>query len=358
MLDGRRRDRSPARSTTRPAPPVAGAQHRGHRRRGRGPHAVVARRRHVLDRHAPARPAARPHRPSRRIRPTSIEATASSDGRARAPAPRARRRRSKARCSTRERHAARRHDGRRARARRRDRRGDDDDKGRWKLGPLRPGHWKLDGRSCPATCRTRATSTSPRRARRARRRVRDVRIELARGALVGGTVRDRRGQRVAGAHVTRAPRRRHGRAGRGRRRRARASSASATARPASSIVDARRCGDARRLDARDRSRPGDEVLGARDSKLRLAALAAAAAHAVDVDDHRRRGVQILVVDRLRRRRLAPRGRRRRRLRCARRCGGGRRRRAARGGRGRRGSCVCCAWMSSSRRRRLAPSASS
>ncbi|MGE5186509.1 MAG: carboxypeptidase-like regulatory domain-containing protein, partial [Acidobacteriota bacterium] len=32
--------------------------------------------------------------------------------------------------------------------------------------------------------------------------VRDVRLELARGALVGGTVRDARGQRLAGAHVT------------------------------------------------------------------------------------------------------------------------------------------------------------
>jgi hypothetical protein len=32
--------------------------------------------------------------------------------------------------------------------------------------------------------------------------VRDIRIELARGALLGGTVRDRRGQRMAGAHIT------------------------------------------------------------------------------------------------------------------------------------------------------------
>jgi hypothetical protein len=31
--------------------------------------------------------------------------------------------------------------------------------------------------------------------------VRDVRIELARGALVGGTVRDDRGTRMPGAHI-------------------------------------------------------------------------------------------------------------------------------------------------------------
>ena len=32
--------------------------------------------------------------------------------------------------------------------------------------------------------------------------VRDVRIELARGSLLGGTIRDARGTRVAAAHVT------------------------------------------------------------------------------------------------------------------------------------------------------------
>jgi hypothetical protein len=32
--------------------------------------------------------------------------------------------------------------------------------------------------------------------------VRDIRIDLQRGALVGGTVRDSRGQRAVGAHVT------------------------------------------------------------------------------------------------------------------------------------------------------------
>ena len=72
--------------------------------------------------------------------------------------------------------------------------------GRWKLGPVAKGHWKLDVKipgylpftqdlDVPAA--TRAGSTT----------VRDVRIDLARGALVGGTVRDSRGQRVANAHV-------------------------------------------------------------------------------------------------------------------------------------------------------------
>jgi len=35
--------------------------------------------------------------------------------------------------------------------------------------------------------------------------VRDVRIDLARGALLGGTVRDSRGQRLAGAHIVVRP---------------------------------------------------------------------------------------------------------------------------------------------------------
>ena len=72
--------------------------------------------------------------------------------------------------------------------------------GRWRLGPLEKGHWKLQVKlpgylaydhelDVPAA--TRAGTTT----------VRDVRIELARGALVGGTVRDSRGQRVASAHV-------------------------------------------------------------------------------------------------------------------------------------------------------------
>jgi Carboxypeptidase regulatory-like domain len=72
--------------------------------------------------------------------------------------------------------------------------------GRWKLGPLKPGHWKISVAlagylpvarevDVPASSAPGATS------------VRDVRIDLPRGALVGGTVRDANGRRVAGAHV-------------------------------------------------------------------------------------------------------------------------------------------------------------
>jgi hypothetical protein len=73
--------------------------------------------------------------------------------------------------------------------------------GRWKLGPLEKGHWKLEvklpgylpfAQELDVPAATRAGTTT----------VRDVRIDLARGALVGGTVRDSRGQRVANAHVT------------------------------------------------------------------------------------------------------------------------------------------------------------
>ena len=72
--------------------------------------------------------------------------------------------------------------------------------GRWKLGPLAKGHWKIEvklpgylpfGKDIDVPAAMRAGSTT----------VRDVRIDLARGALVGGTVRDARGQRVANAHV-------------------------------------------------------------------------------------------------------------------------------------------------------------
>lgn len=72
--------------------------------------------------------------------------------------------------------------------------------GRWKLGPLAKGRWKLDVKlpgylpftqdiDVPAAMRAGSTT------------VRDVRIDLARGALVGGTVRDARGQRAPHAHV-------------------------------------------------------------------------------------------------------------------------------------------------------------
>ncbi|HVK85488.1 MAG TPA: carboxypeptidase-like regulatory domain-containing protein [Kofleriaceae bacterium] len=78
--------------------------------------------------------------------------------------------------------------------------GSTDARGLWKLGPLRPGRWmvaiKVPGylpleRELEVTAgRTPGAIT-----------LRDIRLELARGALVGGTVRDARGQRVAGAEV-------------------------------------------------------------------------------------------------------------------------------------------------------------
>lgn len=75
-----------------------------------------------------------------------------------------------------------------------------DKAGRWRLGPLRPGRWRIRvaqpgylphvrDLDVPAASRTGATS------------LRDIRIDLMRGAMVGGTVRDGRGQRVAGAHI-------------------------------------------------------------------------------------------------------------------------------------------------------------
>jgi Carboxypeptidase regulatory-like domain len=72
--------------------------------------------------------------------------------------------------------------------------------GLWKLGPLVAGHWRIAinqpgymalSREVDVPAATSPGGTS----------VRDVRIELVRGALIGGTVRDSRGQRVPGAHV-------------------------------------------------------------------------------------------------------------------------------------------------------------
>jgi hypothetical protein len=75
-----------------------------------------------------------------------------------------------------------------------------DQAGRWKLAPLRPGRWriaiKLPGYLAPSREIDVPVASVP-----GGTSVRDVRIELARGALIGGTVRDARGQRVAVAHV-------------------------------------------------------------------------------------------------------------------------------------------------------------
>jgi hypothetical protein len=75
-----------------------------------------------------------------------------------------------------------------------------DKSGRWKLGPLRPGRWRLSIKLPGYLAQTREldvpVSYAP-----GGTSVRDIRIELARGSLLGGTVRDNRGQRVAAAHV-------------------------------------------------------------------------------------------------------------------------------------------------------------
>jgi hypothetical protein len=73
--------------------------------------------------------------------------------------------------------------------------------GRWKLGPLKPGHWKLEVKLPGYRTQTREVDVPASRAP-GETSVRDVRIDLARGSLVGGVVRDRRGQRLVGAHVT------------------------------------------------------------------------------------------------------------------------------------------------------------
>ena len=72
--------------------------------------------------------------------------------------------------------------------------------GRYKLGPLVPGHWKLTikrpGYLPLAHDLDVAAARLP-----GQTSVRDIRLELARGSLVGGTVRDARGQRVTGATI-------------------------------------------------------------------------------------------------------------------------------------------------------------
>ena len=73
--------------------------------------------------------------------------------------------------------------------------------GRFKLGPLDPGAWKLVLRLPGYLPASRSVEVTAARLPGGIT-VRDVRLELARGALVGGTVRDARGQRVAGAAVT------------------------------------------------------------------------------------------------------------------------------------------------------------
>jgi carboxypeptidase family protein len=75
-----------------------------------------------------------------------------------------------------------------------------DQAGRWKLGPLKPGRWKITLKQPGYLTQTRELDVPVARTPGATS-VRDIRLELARGALIGGTVRDARGQRVAAAHV-------------------------------------------------------------------------------------------------------------------------------------------------------------
>ncbi|HEU4732131.1 MAG TPA: carboxypeptidase-like regulatory domain-containing protein [Kofleriaceae bacterium] len=75
-----------------------------------------------------------------------------------------------------------------------------DKTGRWKLGPLKPGRWKIAIKQPGYLAQVRELDVPVARTPGATS-VRDVRLELARGSLLGGTVRDARGQRVAAAHL-------------------------------------------------------------------------------------------------------------------------------------------------------------
>ena len=72
--------------------------------------------------------------------------------------------------------------------------------GLWKLGPVAAGHWRLTVQLPGYMTLVREVDV-PTAASPGGTSVRDIRLELQRGALIGGTVRDSRGERVAGAHV-------------------------------------------------------------------------------------------------------------------------------------------------------------
>jgi hypothetical protein len=78
-----------------------------------------------------------------------------------------------------------------------------DQAGRWKLGPVKPGRWRVVVKLPGYLAQTRELDV-PVAHTPGGTSVRDIRIELARGALLGGTARDGRGQRIAGAHIVAA----------------------------------------------------------------------------------------------------------------------------------------------------------
>jgi hypothetical protein len=73
--------------------------------------------------------------------------------------------------------------------------------GHWKLGPLVPGRWRLAVKTPGYLPLSRDVDVASSRTPGATS-VRDIRLELRRGALVGGTVRDDRGNRLPGVRVT------------------------------------------------------------------------------------------------------------------------------------------------------------
>jgi protocatechuate 3,4-dioxygenase beta subunit len=73
--------------------------------------------------------------------------------------------------------------------------------GRWRLGPIVPGRWKLSVRT-PGYLPLARELDVPVAGVPGGTSVRDIRLELRRGALVGGTVRDARGNRLPGVKVT------------------------------------------------------------------------------------------------------------------------------------------------------------
>jgi Carboxypeptidase regulatory-like domain len=73
--------------------------------------------------------------------------------------------------------------------------------GYWRLGPLVPGRWRLAVKTPGYLPLSRELDVPSSRTPGAVS-VRDIRLELRRGALVGGTVRDERGNRLPGVKVT------------------------------------------------------------------------------------------------------------------------------------------------------------